>query len=169
MTKNPWKTAVSNQPETVEQLDPRNNAPEATSNESITNLTTESQLQERRSSSESSHTPGQTAPPPPPPVTANDLLSMSQAHCSSTKGSTSRVSARSSRPQTLQRQSDSQGSDLSEPLDNSLSLSSPDYLRSPRQSADSDILGLRKYRIARLQIHSSFLTESFCSTVPQPQ
>lgn len=45
---------------------------------------------------------------------------------------------------TIRRQSDSQGSEGSEPIDNSLSLSSPDYSRSPRQSADSDILGLRK-------------------------
>lgn len=48
---------------------------------------------------------------------------------------------------TIRRQSDSQGSEGSEPVgDNSLSLSSPDYSRSPRQSADSDILGLRMYR-----------------------
>lgn len=47
---------------------------------------------------------------------------------------------------TIRRQSDSQGSEGSEPIDNnSLSLSSPDYSRSPRQSADSDILGLREF------------------------
>ena len=63
--------------------------------------------------------------------------------------------ANSGLPQTtIRRQSDSQGSEGSEPIDNSLSLSSPDYSRSPRQSADSDILGLRKLNIRLFRLLS---------------
>lgn len=146
VSKNQWKTSASNQPETGEQLDGQGYQPEINTNASANeaNVSGE-QLQERRSSSESSHTPGQSVAPAQ--MLSNDqCISAIEQTGSSNKVSTNRPTSRSSRPQALRRQSDSQGSDLSEPLDNSLSLSSPDYLRSPRQSADSDILGLRTCR-----------------------
>lgn len=99
------------------------------------------QLAERRSSSESSQTPGQSGHSQ---ITSGATSDQCSGQITPAKpASTSIVSGRSGRPQALRRQSDSQGSDLSEGLENSLSLSSPDYMRSPRQSEDSDILGLR--------------------------
>lgn len=100
------------------------------------------QLVERRSSNESSQTSGQNGPSQVAGGGASDQCSSQLIPAK--PSTTTNVSGLSGRSQALRRQSDSQGSDVSEPLENSLSLSSPDYMRSPRQSADSDILGLRK-------------------------